>query len=497
TPETEYTITFYGGDHGSIVGEAKTKTVNGKISGFPDVDADAGWLLDNDGWTLEDGKTLVGLDFDFKEDTDVYAHYVVDPVTEAAAVAVINGKNTVMTDNTESISAVAKEHGQDLEYIIQGLTLTQGATIAFQVRNEAGVLTPLEFYLEGDSRGVDVSVTDTEISSATTLNDGTFQIVLKHNTKDIDGSDKLSWSVSINDGSPAPVFEDGLYVVGNMTNWRLDNAYMLVEGSLEKRFNAGDKIKICGCVDGVQHWGDWPTDVGVYQFSWWDLDDDSKAKTYIECATDDDNKVVLTQEAVYTITVTGKKWSVTMEGEPTPTPTPDPVTERNIYLKGDMNDWGNTNKLTEIDPDSKVPSMTEQYTVSFTTTAANVEFKLWEDDGTEDGAWITVNQAFVGETELTIAENGNVAIPTAGTYTAYVKVYNDGTWLRIDLVKTGGEEEPDPSGEINLTVDCYIAGNFNGWGDAVNDAANKFPTNGEITLDLNKDAIFKIIKNGT
>ncbi len=113
-----------------------------------------------------------------------------------------------------------------------------------------------------------------------------------------------------------------------------------------------------------------------------------------------------------------------------------------FYLVGDMtDDW---KILPQYMLQSVAPSedMTEQYSVKFTTAAADMHIKLWYNSGTADGDWNTrIDEIYIDGVKLTAEENGNYVIPEAGEYTLYYKVY--GEWIRIDIVKK--IVLPDPS----------------------------------------------------
>ncbi|MDE5562605.1 MAG: hypothetical protein K2J01_03555 [Clostridiales bacterium] len=192
-------------------------------------------------------------------------------------------------------------------------------------------------------------------------------------------------------------------------------------------------------------------------------------------------------------------------GEPGPGPIDPPQGDRNLYLKGGMNNWGDGIKLTEIDADT-ANNMKEQYSVEFTTTEADQEIKVWEDDNTDDGAWIGFDQAFLAGTPdvaLPVEENGNLKVPTVGTYIAYIKVYNDG-WVRVDLVKQGGDipnPPPGPTTEVAKVNDTTMTDNTanisheNEQGEPINETMTKEYMLKDMALSKDDTVSFKI--NGT
>ena len=306
--EGVYTIGFDGGEHG-IVSKQSAKTTKGKLntSDYPTVTPDEGWI--HVGWEDEDGNAA-SLGDTFEADTTLTAIYDVDTVAQAPAIMYVNGEVSLAMDLNENMDAEAVANGMDLEYLILGTDLEEGDVLTFQWRNDEGELEDIMFYIATDSQGVDKSNYSQEVSSLTVTKTATFPtIALKHNTKDIDGSDKLSWAVYATDGTTF-TYEDGYYLIGEMTTWELDNDYYLEDNTLEIELPAGQEFKIGSCKDGKKFWGD----AGKDKFDWYQLDAASKGRSYIENAGAPDNNVKLTKAGTYIITVTGGEWSITLKG---------------------------------------------------------------------------------------------------------------------------------------------------------------------------------------
>ncbi len=473
TPDTEYTITFHGGEHGTITGDTTAKTVNGKIVAFPTVEVDTGWL--QDGWMLLD-ETPIDTDVVFTADADVYANYVADPVSTAPAAAIINGVQNAMTRNespdTESFPTLKEEY-----MLVDGVYLDANQTVTFELRGKDGEFAALpgKLFVDKKSAGIDISVTSSPVTGITALRAGTYKIYLKLWDTD-------DWTVYATDGGAPIVGEQTLtdgafYLVGDMSDWQLKQKYELKDNTLEIDLEADKWFKVATCQftqnaetgedEYTILWGEY----GVNQFAWYQLDTASQAYVILNDATGDSHgNVKVKTDGTYIVTVNkaGKTWSIALKGGEGPVDPIDPDPERPMtdpepparaYEDAEVTvgDLTMTDATATIDRGWRVDvtnpeggyydnhTLSDQFMATLKVTAETAySFAI---DGTAiDQLWIEHHkdiQVKVGDT-LGAAGGASGAGFTlvAGDYTVYLKKYSDGgftVWIQGTQTGAFGE----------------------------------------------------------
>ncbi|MDE6201572.1 MAG: hypothetical protein K2M47_06840 [Clostridiales bacterium] len=489
--DEEYTITFLGGDHGTV-SIATVTTTGGKIAenAFPTVTADAGWI--HAGWVAEEGGFPVNYTYTFTGNMTVVATYDVDPVTEAPAVLVVGNTEYAMTLN-ENMDPTAVENGMDKEYIALGIDLTAGSTLTFKVRNDAGELVAVpSFFVDKESQGVDISVTSSAVTGLDVLRTGTYATIsLKHNTQDLSGNAAESWSVYASDGQGkisdiGDLTDGGHYLVGWFSDWQMKEANEIKTGQsleieLTSQVNSGGEMvdnwfKICGCALTTNDEGEqvfemvWaPT--GTNEFNWYQLDAASQALVTKEGGNETGVKVK--EDGTYIITIVGpSQWTITKKGTiitpPTPTPTegPDRVNEGADVKMGEQAFTDTTATIERTDSAGNAINQTlaDQFALEGVTITELTEVSFTVD-GTVIPVWVETattvtvkanNKLVNGEGAL--GARDTVVTLVEGTYNFYLKYYTDG-----GAAGTGG---------WNVYVAGTTTGEFEGGGD-VEDTRNR------------------------
>lgn len=455
-PTTEYEITFKGGEHGTV-STTKVTAVGGKIAedDFPDVTPEAGWI--HTGWEAEEGGFPVNYTYTFTEDMTVVATYDVDPVTEAPAVVVVGNTEYPMTLN-ENMDPAAVENGMDKEYIALGVDLTEGTTLTFKVRNDAGELVAVpSFYVDKESQGVDISVTSALVTGLDVLRTGTYTTIsLKHNTKDLSGNPAESWSVYASDGQGkitdiGDLTDGGHYLIGKFSDWVMKEANEIKTGqSLEINLTSkvtvgGEEVdnwfKICGCAlttnnEGEQVFETVWNPAGTNEYNWYQLDTASQALVVKESG--DGNGVKVKQDGTYIITITGGQWTIALKGSGpiivTPPDGPDRVNEGADVKMGEQAFTDTTASIERTDAAGNAINQTlaDQFALEGVTITEQTEVSFTVD-GTvipvwvETAATVTVkanNKLVNGEGAL--GARDTVVTLVEGTYSFYLKYYTDG-----------------------------------------------------------------------
>ncbi|MCH5163301.1 MAG: InlB B-repeat-containing protein [Clostridiales bacterium] len=223
-PATEYDVTFNANGGKYYINDEAQDTVTVKTSGGVIATLPTPYRT---GYTF-DGyyKDAVSKTEPFTATTNVeaagltvYAHWTENPVL-TDNVLVVGGRQVDLTDRTSWLPDQPDD--RDRMYSIgssveAGIALTAGDKISFKIDGK-----PIEFYLAGDSKGVDVSVTDKEISEISIEKTATFVIYLAHYPV-ADGRPNACWTITVQCDDPGedgpgkddPVTGDSMIVVGN------------------------------------------------------------------------------------------------------------------------------------------------------------------------------------------------------------------------------------------------------------------------------------------
>jgi hypothetical protein len=276
-----------------------------------------------------------------------------------------------------------------------------------------------------------------------------------------------------------------------MNNWEaVTKLTRKVEGnniiaSIETQLAVGDEFKIADDSYDVQ----------------FDYNSFSHGSTHFEASTDGYNNAKVKVAGLYKITInlTTKAVTVVVDGVTLfenkvassgggggTTDTPSVPSGTVLYLRGSVNNWDTSTKLTVKD---NVASITYEFKSGDIFKIADAS---WTNSCTFGYPYFSAGTGYFSEG----TEYGNVVVDQAGTYeisldlTTYkMTVKKDG-----EVIIAGSSSNPGGNGGSTepTTIDLYLRGSMNEWG-----TANKLTVNGDIasiTIELAVDAEFKIAK---
>ena len=282
-----------------------------------------------------------------------------------------------------------------------------------------------------------------------------------------------------------------LYLRGSMNNWEaVTKLTRKTEGnniiaSIETELAVGDEFKIADDSYDVQ----------------FDYNSFSHGSSHFEASTDGYNNVKVKVAGLYKITInlTTKAVTVVVDGVTLfenkvassgggggTTDTPSVPSGTALYLRGSVNNWDTSTKLTVKD---NVASITYEFKSGDIFKIADAS---WTNSCTFGYPYFSAGTGYFSEG----TEYGNVVVDQAGTYeisldlTTYkMTVKKDG-----EVIIAGSSSNPGGNGGSTepTTIDLYLRGSMNEWG-----TANKLTVNGDIasiTIELAVDAEFKIAK---
>ena len=282
-----------------------------------------------------------------------------------------------------------------------------------------------------------------------------------------------------------------LYLRGSMNNWEaVTKLTRTTEGnnliaSIETELAVGDEFKIADDSYDVQ----------------FDYNSFSHGSSHFEASTDGYNNVKVKVAGLYKITInlTTKAVTVVVDGVTLfenkvassgggggTTDTPSVPSGTALYLRGSVNNWDTSTKLTVKD---NVASITYEFKSGDIFKIADAS---WTNSCTFGYPYFSAGTGYFSEG----TEYGNVVVDQAGTYeisldlTTYkMTVKKDG-----EVIIAGSSSNPGGNGGSTepTTIDLYLRGSMNEWG-----TANKLTVNGDIasiTIELAVDAEFKIAK---
>lgn len=281
-----------------------------------------------------------------------------------------------------------------------------------------------------------------------------------------------------------------LYLRGSMNNWEaVTKLTRTTEGnniiaSIETELAVGDEFKIADDSYDVQ----------------FDYNSFSHGSTHFEASTDGYNNAKVKVAGLYKITInlTTKAVTVVVDGVTLfenkvassgggggTTDTPSVPSGTDLYLRGSVNNWDTSTKLTIKD---NVASITYEFESGDIFKIADAS---WTNSCTFGYPYFAAGTGYFSEG----TEYGNVVVDQAGTYeisldlTTYtMTVKKDG-----EVIIAGSSSNPGGgnSGSTEPTTsDLYLRGSMNEWG-----TANKLTVNGDIasiTIVLAVDDQFKI-----
>ena len=251
-----------------------------------------------------------------------------------------------------------------------------------------------------------------------------------------------------------PVGEGGYYIVGTMTEWKVDAAYKLSRNDAsadteEYLFNdlalkTNDEFKVVYSADGTATTV-WFPDGANNNYS--DIKKDGTYTVYFRPNYDGYEDwfngclVVIGKEVPTDPTPT----------DPTPTePTPtEPVADSGYYVVGNMTDW----QLDEAYKLAKNEGAedTEEYILENLELKPDSEFKVvYTEDGKLDGAtWFP---------DLADNYGANGEITAAGTYTVYFRPHYDGyeDWFNGCIAVINNSEPQPLLGDVDMDGDVDI-----------------------------------------
>ena len=282
-----------------------------------------------------------------------------------------------------------------------------------------------------------------------------------------------------------------LYLRGSMNNWEaVTKLTRKTEGnniiaSIETELAVGDEFKIADDSYDVQ----------------FDYNSFSHGSSHFEASTDGYNNAKVKVAGLYKITInlTTKAVTVVVDGVTLfenkvassgggggTTDTPSVPSGTVLYLRGSVNNWDTSTKLTVKD---NVASITYEFKSGDIFKIADAS---WTNSCTFGYPYFSAGTGYFSEG----TEYGNVVVDQAGTYeisldlTTYkMTVKKDG-----EVIIAGSSSNPGGNGGSTepTTIDLYLRGSMNEWG-----TANKLTVNGDIasiTIELAVDAEFKIAK---
>ncbi len=191
----EHTITL-DANGGMFAGGATTTsllTSGGVLKNLPTpthaTDTFNGW------WTEATGGTRVTATTAFSGDDTIYAHWESggQPIARPNTLSV-GGVEYDLTDNSSHSEDWID--GRDREFMIEGVSVSIGDELSFKIDGE-----PVTFYVEGESKGIDKSVTSDLLSSVNATKTCSLQMYLKHYPA---GTSPACWTLYATDGSTEP-----------------------------------------------------------------------------------------------------------------------------------------------------------------------------------------------------------------------------------------------------------------------------------------------------
>ena len=261
-----------------------------------------------------------------------------------------------------------------------------------------------------------------------------------------------------------PVGEGGYYIVGTMTEWKVDAAYKLSRNDAsadteEYLFNdlalkTNDEFKVVYSADGTAT-TIWFPDGANNNYS--DIKKDGTYTVYFRPNYDGYEDwfngclVVIGKEVPTDPTPTDPTPTEPTPTDPTPTdPTPtEPVADSGYYVVGNMTDWqlDGAYKLAK----NEGAEDTEEYTLENLELKPDSEFKVvYTEDGKLDGAtWFP---------DLADNYGANGEITAAGTYTAYFRPHYDGyeDWFNGCIAVINNSEPQPLLGDVDMDGDVDI-----------------------------------------
>lgn len=278
-----------------------------------------------------------------------------------------------------------------------------------------------------------------------------------------------------------------LYLRGSMNNWEaVTKLTRTAEGnniiaSIETELAVGDEFKIADDSYDVQ----------------FDYNSFSHGSSHFEASTDGYNNAKVKVAGLYKITInlTTKAVTVVVDGVTLfenkvassgggggTTDTPSVPSGTALYLRGSVNNWDTSTKLTVKD---NVASITYEFESGDIFKIADAS---WTNSCTFGYPYFAAGTGYFSEG----TEYGNVVVDQAGTYeisldlTTYtMTVKKDGEVIIAGSNPGGNGGSTEPT-----TSELYLRGSMNEWG-----TANKLTVNGDIasiTIELAVDDQFKI-----
>ena len=280
-----------------------------------------------------------------------------------------------------------------------------------------------------------------------------------------------------------------LYLRGSMNNWEaVTKLTRTTEGnnliaSIETELAVGDEFKIADDSYDVQ----------------FDYNSFSHGSSHFEASTDGYNNVKVKVAGLYKITInlTTKAVTVVVDGVTLfenkvassgggggTTDTPSVPSGTDLYLRGSVNNWDTSTKLTIKD---NVAFITYEFESGDIFKIADAS---WTNSCTFGYPYFAAGTGYFSEG----TEYGNVVVDQAGTYEISLNLSDYTMTVKKDgeVIIAGSSSNPGGNGGSTepTTIDLYLRGSMNEWG-----TANKLTVNGDIasiTLSLAVNAQFKI-----
>ncbi|MDE7165048.1 MAG: InlB B-repeat-containing protein, partial [Clostridiales bacterium] len=301
--DEEFTITFDVGAHGTLKDEeTSAETLDGMLVELPEVEPAEGWYFK--GWfDKATGGEKVTDETVFEADATIYAVYAAAPCVK------VGEKNIYLNENTEGLMP-----GQLAEYMILKVELEVNDTLTFMMMDEeSGEYVAYPVYIQGDCKGIDVSVTSSKVNSATVLRAGEYDIYIKLWTS---ATDKNNWAFYATDGGSIireeqNLTEGALYAVGGMNDWQLKEAFEIKENKLVLDLLADQELLVGAWKQGEEKPEmDW--DTAKYDYN--KLDTASQA-----IVGDANGNVKILEEGKYIITIVSTtEWKIEKVAEEPP-----------------------------------------------------------------------------------------------------------------------------------------------------------------------------------
>ena len=280
-----------------------------------------------------------------------------------------------------------------------------------------------------------------------------------------------------------------LYLRGSMNNWEaVTKLTRTTEGnnliaSIETELAVGDEFKIADDSYDVQ----------------FDYNSFSHGSSHFEASTDGYNNVKVKVAGLYKITInlTTKAVTVVVDGVTLfenkvassgggggTTDTPSVPSGTDLYLRGSVNNWDTSTKLTIKD---NVAFITYEFESGDIFKIADAS---WTNSCTFGYPYFAAGTGYFSEG----TEYGNVVVDQAGTYEISLNLSDYTMTVKKDgeVIIAGSSSNPGGNGGSTepTTIVLYLRGSMNEWG-----TANKLTVNGDIasiTLSLAVNAQFKI-----